>query len=181
MANHTYTEQEEAAMAVIRRWCDEGWTKGHVEVANELIHPNFKVHGAGGQVIEPGVEGLKQLILAWRTGFPDAVQRVDDIFALGDRVVVRLTWEGTHTGEFMGTPPSGKKVSVETIGIDRVVDGKVVEGWGELNMLGAMQTMGAMPPFGEAVQDHHKGRDVINHHGHTHWRDPPRGHGKPAK
>jgi predicted ester cyclase len=146
VANHTYTEQEEAAMAVIRRWCDEGWTKGHVEVANELIHPNFKVHGAGGQVIEPGVEGLKQLILAWRTGFPDAVQRVDDIFALGDRVVVRLTWEGTHTGEFMGTPPSGKKVSVETIGIDRVVDGKVVEGWGQLDMLGLLTTIGAVVP-----------------------------------
>ena len=54
----SYTAQEEADMAVIRRWCDEGWTKGHVEVADELIHPNFKVHGAGGQVIEPGVEGL---------------------------------------------------------------------------------------------------------------------------
>ena len=85
-ANKTYTAQEEAAMAIIRRWCDEGWTKGHVEVADELIHPNFKVHGAGGQVIEPGVEGLKQLILAWRTGFPDAVQRVEDIMAIGDTV-----------------------------------------------------------------------------------------------
>ena len=99
-------------MAVIRRWCDEGWTKGHVEVADEIIHPNFKVHGAGGQVIEPGIEGLKQLITAWRTGFPDAVQRVDQIMALGDTVIVRLTWEGTHLGDFMGTPATGKKVSV---------------------------------------------------------------------
>ena len=103
-ADHKYTAQEEAAMAVIRRWCDEGWTKGHVEVADEIIHPNFKVHGAGGQVIEPGIEGLKQLVTAWRTGFPDAVQRVDKIMALGDTVIVRLTWEGTHLGEFMGTP-----------------------------------------------------------------------------
>ena len=61
MANHTYTDEEEADMAVIRRWCDEGWTKGNVEVADEIIHPNFKVHGAGGQVVEPGIEGLKQL------------------------------------------------------------------------------------------------------------------------
>ncbi len=147
-ANHTYTPQEEANMAVIRRWCDEGWTKGHVAVADELIHPNFKVHGAGGQVIEPGVEGLKQLILAWRTGFPDAVQRVEDIMAIGDTVIVRLVWEGTHLGEFMGTPASGKTVSVETIGIDRVVDGKVVEGWGQLDMLGLLTTIGAMVPAG---------------------------------
>jgi predicted ester cyclase len=154
MAHHdrTYTAQEQAAMDIIRRWCDEGWTKGHVEVADELIHPNFKVHGAGGQVIEPGVEGLKQLILQWRTGFPDAVQRVDDIMALGDTVVVRLTWEGTHLGEFMGTPATGKKVSVETIGIDRVVDGKVVEGWGQLDMLGLLTTIGAMVPAAQASE-----------------------------
>ena len=142
----TFTAEEEAAMAVIRRWCDEGWTKGNVEVADELIHPNFKVHGAGGQVVEPGIEGLKGLIRAWRTGFPDAVQRVDDIFAVGDKVCVRLTWIGTHTGEFMGVPPSGKQVSVGTIGIDRVVDGKVVEGWGELDMLGLMTTIGGVAP-----------------------------------
>jgi predicted ester cyclase len=140
----TFTADEEAAMAVIRRWCDEGWTQGKVEIADEIIDPGFKVHGAGGQVIQPGIEGLKQLIMAWRTGFPDAVQRVDDIFAVGDKVCVRLTWVGTHLGEFMGVPPTGKKVSVGTIGIDRVVDGKVVEGWGELDMLGLMTTIGGV-------------------------------------
>jgi predicted ester cyclase len=139
-----FTAQEEAAMAVIRRWCDEGWTQGKVEVAEELIDPGFKVHGAGGQIVEPGIEGLKQLITQWRTGFPDAVQRVDDIFAVGDKVCVRLTWEGTHLGEFMGVPASGKKVSVGTIGIDRVVNGKVVEGWGELDMLGLLTTIGGV-------------------------------------
>src|SRR5215208_2578803 len=108
----TFTAEEQKAMAVIRRWCDEGWTKGNVEVADEIIHPNFQVHGAGGQVIVPGIEGLKQLIRQWRTGFPDAVQRVEDIYALGDKVTVRLTWEGTHLGEFMGTPATGRKVSV---------------------------------------------------------------------
>jgi predicted ester cyclase len=143
---HTFTAAEQKAMDVIRRWCDEGWTKGNVEVADELIHPNFKVHGAGGQVVEPGIEGLKGLILAWRTGFPDAVQRVDDIFAVGDKVCVRLTWVGTHLGEFMGVPATGKTVSVGTIGIDRVVDGKVVEGWGELDMLGLMTTIGGVVP-----------------------------------
>ena len=140
----TYTAAEEAAMNVIRRWCDEGWTKGHVDVADEIIDPGFRVHGAGGQVVEPGIEGLKDLVRAWRTGFPDAVQRVDQIMAIGDTVIVRLTWEGTHLGEFLGVPPSGKRVSVETIGIDRVVDGKVVEGWGQLDMLGLMTTIGGV-------------------------------------
>ena len=124
-------------MDVIRRWCDEGWTKGHVEVADELIHPNFKVHGAGGQVVEPGIEGLKGLIQAWRTGFPGRrparrrhLRRGRQGRACGSPGI------GTHLGEFMGVPATGKTVSVGTIGIDRVVDGKVVEGWGELDMLG---------------------------------------------
>ncbi len=59
---------------------------------------------------------------------------------------MRLTWEGTHLGEFMGVPATGKTVSVETIGIDRVVDGKVVEGWGQLDMLGLLTTIGAVAP-----------------------------------
>src|SRR5262249_11339896 len=117
MSHHhpRYTAPGETAHDIHRRWGGRGWDNGKQGGADEIIHPNFKVHGAGGQVVEPGIEGLKQLVLAWRTGFPDAVQRVDDIMALGDTVVVRLTWEGTHLGEFMGTPPTGKKVSVETI------------------------------------------------------------------
>ena len=70
---------------------------------------------------------------------------IDDLFAEGDTVVIRNTWHGTQTGDFYGVPASGKRVEISSIGIDRVVDGKVVEGWGELNMLGAMQQMGAMP------------------------------------
>jgi predicted ester cyclase len=144
-AERQFTVEEEAAMAVIRRWCDEGWSQGHYDVADEIIHPEFKVHGAGGQIVQPGIEGLKGLLRMWRTAFPDGVQIVDDIFAEGDTVGVRLTWEGTHLGEFMGIPPSGKRVTVGTLGIDRVVDGKVVEGWGELDMLGLLRTIGGLP------------------------------------
>jgi len=175
------TDLEQRNMDTIRRWNDDGWNGRNIEVAWEVISPQMQVHGAGGQQVNMGPEGLIQLITTWRTAFPDGQMSIDDLFAEGDTVVIRNTWRGTQTGEFYGIPPSGKWVEISSIGIDRVVDGKVVEGWGELNMLGAMQTMGAMPPFGEAVQDHHKGRDVINHHGHTHWRDPHRGQGKPAK
>ena len=175
------TDLEQRNMDTIRRWNDDGWNGRNIEVAWEVISPQMQVHGAGGQQVNMGPEGLIQLITTWRTAFPDGQMSIDDLFAEGDTVVIRNTWRGTQTGEFYGIPASGKWVEISSIGIDRVVDGKVVEGWGELNMLGAMQTMGAMPPFGEAVQDHHKGRDVINHHGHTHWRDPHRGHGKRAK
>jgi predicted ester cyclase len=141
---------ESEAIAVIRRWNDEGWSAGHVEVADEVISPEFTVHGAGGQDVKPGLDGLKGLITAWRTGFPDGVMHIEDIFAEGDTVVIRQRWEGTHRGEFMGVPATGRRVTITCIGIDRVVDGKVVEGWGELDMLGLMQQIGAIPSFTSA-------------------------------
>ena len=152
-ADHKYTAAGRGRHgrhpAVVRRGLDQGQRRGRRRAhPPELQGPRRRA----ARSIEPGIEGLKQLILAWRTGFPDAVQRVDQIMALGDTVVVRLTWEGTHLGEFMGTPATGKKVSVETIGIDRVVDGKVVEGWGQLDMLGLLTTIGAMVPATPAAE-----------------------------
>lgn len=138
----------EENQAVIRRWLDEGWSQGHLDVADELIDESFVVHGAGGQAIPSGPAGVKQLVAAWRQGFPDGKMIVNDMFAEGDKVVIRMVWRGTHTGDFNGIPPTGKTVEVTSIGIDRVVNGKVVEGWGELDMLGMMQQLGVIPTPG---------------------------------
>lgn len=134
----------EENIAVIRRWLDEGWSNGNLDVADEVIDPGFVVHGAGGQVIPQGPEGVKQLVAAWRAGFADGRMSVEDIFAEGDKVVIRMRWTGTHTGEFYGRPATGRPVSVTSIGIDRVVDGRIVEGWGEVDMLGLYQQIGAI-------------------------------------
>lgn len=136
---------QDSNIAVIRRWLEEGWSQGHLEVADELIDASFSVHGAGGQVVRSGPDGAKQLVAAWRAGFPDGRMTVDDIFAEGDKVVIRMTWNGTHTGSFYGYPPSGQRVSVTSTGIDRLANGKVVEGWGELDMLGLYQQIGVLP------------------------------------
>lgn len=134
--------------AIIRRWLDEGWTKGNLAVADELIDSNFTVHGAGGQAVPSGPEGVKQLVIEWRTGFPDGQMIIDDLFAEEDKVVIRMTWRGTHKGEFYGIAPTGKQVNVTSIGIDRVANGKIVEGWGEVDMLGMYQQLGAIPAMG---------------------------------
>jgi predicted ester cyclase len=141
---------EEDNIATIRRWLEEGWSKGNLTVADEMIDSNFSVHGAGGQVVRSGPEGAKQLVAAWRAAFPDGRMIVDDIFAEGDLVVIRMTWNGTQTAEFYGRAPSGRSVVVTSIGIDRLADGKVVEGWGELDMLGLYQQIGALPRPGAA-------------------------------
>ncbi len=138
----------EEAKDVIRRWNNEGWSGGKYDLAYEIIAPVMTVHGAGGQPVEAGPDGLIDLIKTWRTAFPDGEMTIDDLIVDGDLVGIRNTWHGTHTGEFYGIPPSGKRVAVTSIGLDRVKDGQVVEGWGELDMVGMMQTLGAMPMAG---------------------------------
>jgi predicted ester cyclase len=138
----------EEAKAVIRRWNDEGWSAGNYDLAHEIIAPVMTVHGAGGQAVGMGPDGLIDLIKTWRTAFPDGRMTVDDIIVEGDLVGIRNTWHGTQTESFYGIPPSGKEVHVTSVGLDRVTDGQVVEGWGELDMVGMMQQLGAMPIAG---------------------------------
>jgi predicted ester cyclase len=138
----------EDAKAVIRRWNDEGWSGGNYDLAHEIIAPVMTVHGAGGQSVGMGPDGLIDLIKTWRTAFPDGKMTVDDIIVEGDLVGIRNTWHGTQTESFYGIPPSGKQVHVTSVGLDRVTDGQVAEGWGELDMVGMMQQLGAMPVVG---------------------------------
>lgn len=139
--------ESEQAKAIIRRWNDEGWSGGRYDLAHELISPNMVVHGAGDPVAM-GPEGLVDLIRTWRTAFPDGHMEIDDLIVDGDTVAIRNTWRGTHQAELYGVPPTGKSVAVTSIGIDRVRDGKVTEGWGELDTVGLMQQLGALPLVG---------------------------------
>jgi len=138
----------EEAKEIIRRWNEEGWSGGKYDLAHEIISPNMIVHGAGGQTVGMGPDGLIDLIRTWRTAFPDGRMEIDDLIVEDDTVAIRNTWYGTHEAEFYGVPASGNKVAVTSVGIDRVQDGKVTEGWGELDMVGMMQQMGALPTVG---------------------------------
>jgi steroid delta-isomerase-like uncharacterized protein len=140
---------EEEGKALFHRWFAEAWNKGNYEVAKEIIGETFTVHGAGGQPVQQGIDGVVGLIKEWRTAFPDGQMIIHDVIAEGDRVVASMTWEGTHQGTFYGIPPTGRKVSVFSIGIDRIENGRIVEGWGELDMLGMMRQLGQIPTPGQ--------------------------------
>jgi predicted ester cyclase len=131
--------------ALFHRWFNEVWNKGNYPIAYEVIASDFLVHGAGGQVVKQGPDGVVGLVKVWRDGFPDGEMTIDGLAAEGELVVALLTWRGTHLGDFYGAAPSGKKVEVTSIGIDRIVDGKIVAGWGEVDILGMMQQMGSLP------------------------------------
>jgi predicted ester cyclase len=138
----------EEAKEVIRRWNEEGWSGGQYDLAYEIISPNMTVHGAGGQTVGMGPDGLIDLIRTWRTAFPDGRMEIDDLIVEGDTVAIRNTWYGTQEADFYGIPANGGKVAVTSVGIDRVLDGLVSEGWGELDMVGMMQQLGALPAVG---------------------------------
>jgi predicted ester cyclase len=85
----------------------------------------------------------------FRGAFPDFKVTIDDLIAEGDKVVIRATWNGTQKGEFMGIPPTGKRVSFGVIDIIRMAGGKAVEHWGQMDSMGMMQQLGVAPAPGE--------------------------------
>lgn len=139
---------EQRNKALFHRWFGEVWNAGKFETAREVIAGTMRVHGAGGQPVEMGPDGVAGLVRTWRDAFPDGRMDVDGLIAEGGLVAALLTWHGTHEGEFYGAPPSGARVACTSIGIDAIDDGIIVDGWGELDMVGMMQQMGAFPKVG---------------------------------
>jgi predicted ester cyclase len=93
-----------------------------------------------------GIEGTRLFFNMLFTAFPDLHGTIEDLIAEGDKVVDRMTCEGTHQGMFMGSPPTGKRVKWSFIDINRIVDGKVVEHWAEVDTMSIMQQLGLVPP-----------------------------------
>lgn len=140
------TEQNKA---LVRRMVEEVFNRGNVSRVDELLASDFVER----EELPPGIprdrEGVKQLTIAMRTAFPDFKATIDDIVAEGDKVVVRQTWRGTHKGEFMGVPPTGKRVSFGVFDVIRFAGGKGVEHWGLMDSMGLMQQLGAIPTPGQ--------------------------------
>lgn len=133
--------------AITRRWNDEIWSKGSPTAVDELFATNFVWYWAPPGVA-PDREGYKQNVTISFTPFADIHNTIEDMVAEGDKVTVRWTWRGTHKGEFMGVPATGKQMALTGISILRIVGGKIVEEWGEMNNLGMMQQLGVFPSPG---------------------------------
>ena len=94
---------------------------------------------------EPGPEAVKRGVTSRRTAFPDIHVTIEDMVAEADKVVARLTFRGTHRGEFKGIPPTEKEVIWTGIWIYRVANGKFVERWHNYDLLGLLRQLGAIP------------------------------------
>jgi steroid delta-isomerase-like uncharacterized protein len=134
-------------MAAARRLLDEAWSQGNLEAVDELVADSYVFHDPLVPGIE-GTEGLKQLINMYRTGYPDLKFTLEDQLSDGDKVINRWTCAGTHKGELMGIPATGKYTTTSGISISRYEGGKAIEEWVRWDALGWLQQLGVIPPLG---------------------------------
>ena len=135
--------------ALVRRYFDEENSK-NVAALDEIIAADFVGYTSGREEVR-SPEGLKQLWARLFAAFPDYRATIDDMVAEGDKVVLRSSVYGTHQGEFMGIPPTGREIQWPVTSIYRLSDGIVQELWIELDLMSLMQqlSMELKPKEGE--------------------------------
>ncbi len=133
--------------AIVRRF-EEVFNEKRVDRADEFVAQDYIDHAAlPGQA--PGLEGAKQKWAMFIAATPDMRVLIEDMVAEGDKVVARWTYEGTHHGELLGIPPTGKRFRTSGISIYRLAKGKVAEVWEEFDRLGMLQQLGVVPARGQ--------------------------------
>ena len=129
--------------AIVRELFEE-LNRGNLSLVYDLFATNVVFYNAGTDHFGD-LDGFKQFQSEIRTGFPDLRFTIDNVIAEDDRVSYRYILLGTHRGEYMGVPATGKQVTMTGMGILRIARGKIAEGWFVPDLLGLLQQLGALP------------------------------------
>ena len=138
----------ENSKAITRRFYEEVFDRGNLAYVDEVLDPNCVDHDKFNPM--GNLEGFKQAVASLKEAFPDSKMVVEDLITEGDKVVTRVTMHGTNTGPLsMGPdntiPATGKSLTVTGIDIMQFAGDKIVEHWGEFDMMGMMQQLGIIP------------------------------------
>lgn len=131
--------------SIARRFVEEGLNKNNWTVISEIQGSGYTEHQPTPPGFPTGLEGYKQFATTFRAAFPDYRYNVDDVIAEGDKVVTRITGQGTMKGAFAGMTATNKHASWSEIHISRFKDGKIVEHWGIVDQTGMLQQLGVTP------------------------------------
>jgi steroid delta-isomerase-like uncharacterized protein len=137
----------EDTKTIALRFAHEGWgTNPNWQQTWDALMSDEVVHHFNSSS-EPivGLAANKAFNANLFQGFPDIHHQIEDVIVEGDRVVYRTTIQGTHTGEFLGIPPTGKSVKINDFTLLRIANGKIVEWWYECNLLALMQQLELLP------------------------------------
>jgi steroid delta-isomerase-like uncharacterized protein len=140
--------------AIMSRYFGGAWERGNLELLDELLAADYVNHTPATPDTPTGPEGVKGVVSMFRSGMPDLEVLIEDMLAEGEKVATRYTLEGTHEGELFGVPPTGQRLSIESISVERVSEGKIREHWRITDSLEMMQQLGIVPESGqeESVQ-----------------------------
>jgi steroid delta-isomerase-like uncharacterized protein len=142
------TAEEARNKATVSRFVDDVIGTGDAEVISktidELVEPDVLIH-MPMPIQATGAQALKQVWAMLLRGLPDVHVTVEDLIAEGDKVVNRNTVTGTHQGEYMGLPPTGKSITYNEIFIFRFANGRIAEMWGVVDVFSQMRQLGVIP------------------------------------
>ncbi len=139
------TNQDVAAnKAAVRRYLDEAWNKGNLDIIDELMAPDYVRYTPTAQLDR---EGQKRRIAGFRQLFPDLHAEVDRILAEDDQVAFRIMMRGADLGPVHVVAATGKAITITATDIVRFANGKIVEHWGNMNV-GLLRQLGAIPARG---------------------------------
>lgn len=125
----------------VTRYFEEVWNQGKLDILDEILSPEYINHNPGFENPKPGPEGLKPIVSAIRTGFPDLKYIIEKLIVTDDYVAAYVTMTGTHTGVFFGIEPTGKKIEVHQMQFERIFDGKMIEHWRVTDDLSMMKQL----------------------------------------
>jgi steroid delta-isomerase-like uncharacterized protein len=136
----------EANIEAARRVIEEAFDQGRLEVLDEVCSPDYVDHDPAEPEDLRGIPAQKERVVGYRTAMPDLNVTVEDVCASDDKVCIRWTARGTNDGEFAGMPPTGRRVEITGLSMDRFdADGKLVESWDQWDNLGFMSQLGVSP------------------------------------
>jgi steroid delta-isomerase-like uncharacterized protein len=141
------TPETERNKAAFNRFCEAMNSNDEAIISrtiDELVEPDAVIR-TPVPIDVTGAQALKLVFTTLHRAYPDLHITVEDLIAEGDKVVNRNTVTGTHQGEYMGIPPTGRRVTYDEIFIFRFVDGRVAETWGVVDVLSQMRQLGAIP------------------------------------
>lgn len=132
-----------ANKALVQRYV-EAWNMGNLALMNDLLAPNVACRFYGLAEVH-GLEAFKQMAPAFAAAFSESWFTIDTIIAEEDLVAIHYRWRGTHRGEYLGV---GRQVTETGTRFYRIAEGRIVEMWGDENVLGLLQQLGAVPQLG---------------------------------
>jgi predicted SnoaL-like aldol condensation-catalyzing enzyme len=124
---------------------EEVFGQDKLALVDELLAPDYVSHAPGDPELSRGPEDIKEIVRAYHAAFPDLTFTVEKQVAEGDLVVTRWIARGTHQGEFMGVSPSGRRIEVSGMSMDRISGSRIVEHWNNWEALEMMEQIGAIP------------------------------------